>query len=85
MTKLKKQMDAEMHQNKTPILEIKPTKGLKGKSIEELTPLEPAITAGSLVKILGEMSVLKLITRVSNSRSSIGVYSLIITGNTNSS
>ena len=60
--KLKKQMDAEAHQNKMPILETTPMKGFI-----------PAIAAGSAVNLLMGMPVLKLRNTTSNTRITIGV------------
>ena len=60
--KLKKQMDAEAHQNKMPILETTPMKGFI-----------PVIAAGSLVNSPMVMPVFKLRNTTSNSRITIGV------------
>ena len=68
--KLKKQIDAAAHQNKIPILETTPTKGFI-----------LAIAEGSFVKLLIETPVVELTNITKHSSITIGVYSLITTGN----
>ncbi|BDM79411.1 hypothetical protein AM10699_22790 [Acaryochloris marina MBIC10699] len=71
---LKKHTDAEIHQHKIPILEATPTKGFVVAWIKELSPLEPAITAGSLKKTFIGIFVFSLAITISNSRISAGMY-----------